>query len=181
MTNVISKKLTKTKVSIGANSTYGELLKLLKDYCNNDNQKHITNEPLNTNYKHIKILTDMDTDGNDILCLLLLVFSIYPQLFQHQRISRVLTPLYIAKSKNPKYKPIYYYSEQEYLENFHTLHSSYEINYIKGLGSLDSKDYKETIFNNPKELFFTLDDDSIHYLQIAFGDDRLIRKEWLKS
>ena len=121
----------------------------------------------------------MDTDGNDILCLLLLFFSAYPQLFMNSQISRVLTPLYIAKSRNKSKKTYYFYSEDEYLENIHLLDNTYEISYIKGLGSLSTDEYRETVFNNPKELVFNLSENSIKYLQIAFSDDRIARKQWL--
>lgn len=172
--------MKKEKLLLGASSTYGDLLDLLKQYCSEENQKYIlSHTEIKTNYKHIKILTDMDTDGNDILCLLLLFFSAYPQLFINSQISRVLTPLYIAKSRNKSKKTYYFYSEDEYLENIHLLDNTYEISYIKGLGSLSTDEYRETVFNNPKELVFNLSENSIKYLQIAFSDDRIARKQWL--
>ena len=172
--------MKKEKLLLGASSTYGDLLNILTQYCSEENQKYILSHcEIKTNYKHIKILTDMDTDGNDILCLLLLFFSAYPQLFINSQISRVLTPLYIAKSKNKSKQTYYFYSEYEYLDNVHLLDNTYEISYIKGLGSLSTDEYRETVFNNPKELLFNLNENSIRYLQIAFSDDRISRKQWL--
>lgn len=172
--------MKKEKLLLGASTTYGDLLSILKQYYSAENQKYIhSHSDIKTNYKHIKILTDMDTDGNDILCLLLLFFSAYPQLFINSQISRVLTPLYIAKSKNKSKKTYYFYSEEEYLNNDQLLDNTYEISYIKGLGSLSVDEYRETVFNNPKELLFDMGEQSIKYLQIAFSDDRIARKQWL--
>lgn len=128
------------------------------------------------NYGNIRIMTDMDPDGNDIQCLLLQFFSRWPDLFLQGRIRRLQTPLFVARhSKKPTR---YFYTFDEYENNKDKL-SGYEIDYIKGLGSLSPEDYKETVITNPVETVISLDDDYLKNLNVAFGDNADLRKEWL--
>lgn len=123
------------------------------------------------NYGNIGILTDMDVDGNSIFCLLLKFFSRWEHLFTENRIKRVLTPLYVCKKGNEK---LYFYTQDEYEQaNL----KGYQVDYIKGLGSLDADDYAETIIKNPRMVNVVLD--SKEKLNMAFGNDRMARKDWL--
>lgn len=126
------------------------------------------------NYGKIAGLQDMDPDGNAIFCLLLMFFSRWPQLFKDKRILRVQTPLFVAKKKGKPTK--YYYTFEEY-ENTSDNLTGYEITYIKGLGSLEKEDYKETVINNPRFIAVTLDD--IEKLNMTFGNSADARKEWM--
>lgn len=126
------------------------------------------------NYGKIAGLQDMDPDGNAIFCLLLMFFSRWPQLFKDQRILRVQTPLFVAKKKNKPTK--YYYTFEEY-ENTKDNLTGYDVTYIKGLGSLEKEDYKETVITNPRFIAVTLDD--IEKLNMTFGNSADLRKEWM--
>lgn len=126
------------------------------------------------NYGKIAGLQDMDPDGNAIFCLLLMFFSRWPQLFKDKRILRVQTPLFVAKKKGKPTK--YYYTFEEY-ENTSDNLTGYEITYIKGLGSLEKEDYKETVIVNPRFIAVTLDD--IEKLNMTFGNSADARKEWM--
>lgn len=126
------------------------------------------------NYGKIAGLQDMDPDGNAIFCLLLMFFSRWPQLFKDKRILRVQTPLFVAKKKGKPAK--YYYTFEEY-ENTSDNLTGYEITYIKGLGSLEKEDYKETVIVNPRFIAVTLDD--IEKLNMTFGNSADARKEWM--
>lgn len=126
------------------------------------------------NYGKIAGLQDMDPDGNAIFCLLLMFFSRWPQLFKDNRILRVQTPLFVAKKKGKPTK--YYYTFEEY-ENTSDNLTGYEITYIKGLGSLEKEDYKETVIANPRFIAVTLDD--IEKLNMTFGNSADARKEWM--
>lgn len=127
-------------------------------------------------YGKIAGLQDQDMDGHSIFCLMLMFFSRWPSLFNEGRIVRVNTPLFIAKKKGKDTK--YYYSMEEYESERNKL-NGYEISYIKGLGSLDEDDYKETVITNPRFVAITLDD--INKLNMAFGDSSDLRKEWMIS
>ena len=126
------------------------------------------------NYGKIAGLQDMDPDGNAIFCLLLMFFSRWPQLFKDKRVLRVQTPLFVAKKKGKPTK--YYYTFEEY-ENTSDNLTGYEITYIKGLGSLEKEDYKETVIVNPRFIAVTLDD--IEKLNMTFGNSADARKEWM--
>ena len=128
------------------------------------------------NYGNIRIMTDMDPDGNDIQCLLLQFFSRWPDLFLQGRIKRLQTPLFVAR--HPKKATRYFYTFEEYENNKDGL-TGYEVDYIKGLGSLSPEDYKETVITNPVETVITLDAEYLKSLNIVFGDNADLRKEWL--
>mgnify|MGYP002651482804 CR=1 FL=1 len=125
-------------------------------------------------YGRIGILTDADVDGSAISCLLLLFFSRWPKLFERGRILRVQTPLFIAKKKGKASK--YYYTAEEFEQTKDDLRG-YDITYIKGLGSLEKEDYKETIIVNPR--FIQIEMDDIAKLDMAFGESADLRKDWM--
>jgi DNA topoisomerase-2 len=124
-------------------------------------------------YGKIAILTDADTDGASIACLLLNLFSEWPELFTNGHIYKCETPLYIcAKGKDVKW----FYTQEEY-DNFDT--KGYTVDYIKGLGTLPKAVYKEVI-NNPKLVQITADELSdFDKLEMAFGSNAELRKEWM--
>lgn len=148
--------------------------KILKHYKNQKNTVRQTGESV-LNYGKIRIMTDMDPDGFAIECLLLQFFSMWPDLFLQKRIVRLMTPLVIAFKKNERK---YLYSFQE-IDEFKEKNKGYEYKYIKGLGSLNSSDYKEVVITNPKEVVITLDELYEENLNKAFGNDVGLRKEWL--
>ena len=49
---------------------------------------------------------------------------------------------------------------------------------MKGLGSLIEEDYKFAI-NDPQDTTIIFDENSRKSLDMAFGDDSQLRKEWL--
>ena len=138
------------------------------------NDINLTNEDgtTNLNYGKIAVLTDADTDGNAIFCLLLMFFSRWPGLFEQGRICRVNTPLYIARKKG---KPDqYFYTPEEYEK---ADLKGWTVDYLKGLGSLERDDYKKTVITHPYMSVVTLDD--MNKLNMAFGSDTNLRKKWM--
>ena len=127
------------------------------------------------NYGEIKIMTDQDPDGFDIACLLIQFFSKWPDLFLQKRIKRLNTPLFVARKKGQDTR--YFYSAVDYEKEKSKL-SAWTVEYMKGLGSLIEEDYKFAI-NDPQDTVITFDDESRKSLQMAFGDDSQLRKEWL--
>ena len=123
----------------------------------------------------IRILTDMDTDGNHISGLLLNLFTEWPELFKEKRISRVLSPLMIAKKGKSVIK---FYNNDDYNKWVSEIGddiSKWNIEYFKGLGALSDDDYEDMI-KNPKQVFFDISDDYINEFDIWFGDDSNPRK-----
>lgn len=154
-------------VDIVKNKELSEVLSVLGLELDSEDISELT-------YGKIIGLTDQDTDGNAIFCLLLQFFSRWPKLFSEGKIGRVISPLYIAKKKADVR---WYYTKEEF-EAESSLLSGYEISYNKGLGSLDITDY-ERMIKNPKIEMITLDD--IGKLNMAFGDSAELRKDWMMN
>jgi DNA topoisomerase-2 len=122
------------------------------------------------NYGKIGIFTDSDTDGSHIFCLLLNLFSLWPELFKEKRIYRLKAPLFhCKKGKTDKF----FYTYEEYAE-FDT--TGYTVSYYKGLGSMPEDVYAKVV-NDPYLECVTEFDPKI--LEMAFGDDADGRKEWM--
>lgn len=155
-----------TDLEIMANKELAELISIIG--------LELSNESIDgLNYGNIAILTDADHDGNAIACLLFSFFSRWKGLF-NGHIYRVVTPLYIARKANKQTQ--YFYTQDEYEKASHKL-KGWDIDYIKGLGSLEKSDYAETIIKNPKMYKIELDD--VKYLDVAFSKNIDKRKEWL--
>lgn len=148
---------------------------LLKTYKNQTGIIRQTGESI-LNYGTIRIMTDMDPDGSDIQCLLIQFFALWPDLFAQRRITRLMTPLFVARKE--KCKTHYLYSFEEYDQQKNSL-KGYQFDYIKGLGSLSAEDYKETVITNPRDVIITLDPEYRTSLEKAFGDSAQLRKDWL--
>lgn len=127
----------------------------------------------NLNYGKIAVCTDADVDGSSIFCLLLNLFSHWPELFHEGRVTRMLAPLYDCR-KGKQIKLFYTMDEFSKFDS-----KGWEVNYYKGLGSMPEEVYAEFI-NNPYLVTVTADDvKDFPSLQMAFGDDSGPRKTWL--
>lgn len=127
----------------------------------------------NMNYGKIRILTDEDQDGQAIMCLLLQFFSLWPDLFKKGMVTRLKTPLYIARKKGADTR--YFYSQSDYDADQGKL-KGYEVSYIKGLGSLETADYAVAI-DKPVETVIQYQGEQL--LDMAFGNDADGRKSWM--
>lgn len=162
----VMNSLDKSAVQILKNKEYREVCIILGIEPGKKTQE--------TSYGTIALLTDADPDGASIYNGLLAFFSNWPELFERGMLCRVMSPLYICRKG--KQKKIFYTNE-EY--NAAKLDSSWEIDYIKGLGSLEEADYDEVI-NKPRLIKLApLDERDMKYMEIAFGDDAAPRKDWL--
>ena len=131
------------------------------------------------NYGKICCLTDQDFDGSGIFCLLLQFFSRWPKLFQEGRICRVISPLYIAKKKGKEDR--LYYTHDDFANENQSLLFGYEVSYNKGLGSL-SEDIYEKMIKQPVTIDIKeLTNDDVMKLEMSFGNDANLRKEWMLS
>lgn len=126
------------------------------------------------NYGRVAIMSDQDPDGLCIRALLVNFFSMWKELFEDERIVILQTPLIIArKGKDVKR----YYSMADYQKDVDNV-AGYEIEYLKGLGSLSVDEYDRAI-NEPIFDVVELDDDGEQRIEMAFGKDTNKRKEWL--
>lgn len=131
----------------------------------------------NLRIHEIHILTDADTDGADIAGLLVNIFAYYwPDLIKEHRVARIDTPILIVKQGKKELK--FYY--QEDYDEWCKINDpkKWDIEYYKGLGALEDKDYKELI-QNPNIYYYELDDLAHDELDIWFGKDSNKRKEKL--
>lgn len=125
------------------------------------------------NYGKIVIMVDADVDGaGSIQCLLLNLFSNWPELFTQGRIYRAMTPLYVCtKGKNTEL----FYNKSDF-EKFNS--KGWEVAYCKGLGTM-SKDAYEKCINDPFLVRLSANDDDFKHLEMAFGESADKRKTWM--
>ena len=132
----------------------------------------------NLRYGKVLIYTDADPDGDAIAALLINFFNKYwPELFDQDRIFKVLTPLIVAKRSK---EILYFYSNSEYNE-WETKQSDikkWEIEYKKGLASLEDYEYEE-IIKNPRLVKIKNDPLYKESLNAWFGGDSAPRKKML--
>lgn len=128
-------------------------------------------------YKNIIIAADEDPDGQHIASLIINFFhKWFPNIIKEGRLMKLVTPLVVCEwNKERKY----FYS----LEEFYKFASNKKLSgvtYLKGLGSLDIKDWQWVMGN--KILFNIIEDRSANkFLDIAFGNSSKKRKDWLEG
>ncbi len=129
------------------------------------------------NFGKIIINSDADADGHHIAGLLMLFCNCFPELFEQKIVYRNISPIILAE-KGKEVKP--YYSLKEYKKDEKNL-KGYNIKYIKGLGSLPPKAYKE-MMQNPHLQCYSKDEfaDSTfrHWMAKGIADER---RELLKN
>lgn len=132
----------------------------------------------NLRIHEVHILSDQDTDGHDIAGLLVNIFAYFwPELIKEHRIARVETPIMIARQGKKEVKFYYQNEYDEWCEKNDV--SKWNVDYYKGLGSLEDPEYKDMI-QNPHIYYYELDDFALEELDIWFGKDSGKRKEKLK-
>lgn len=133
---------------------------------------HLGERPNDLNYGNIAILTDADSDGHHIACLLLNFFSLWPDLFKEKRVSMIRSPILISKKgrKTERFYDLEDFDQKKY--------SDWKTTYFKGLGGLPVEEYEKMIHEPVKDLV-EMDDDTDQMLKIAFGNDAQLRKDWL--
>jgi DNA topoisomerase-2 len=103
--------------------------------------------PKDIRYGKILIYSDADVDGDSIAGLLMNFFGRYwPELFEQERICRVMTPLVVAKRKG---ETLPFYSAADFSEwqSKQKDLSKWDIAYKKGLAALEDEEAKEIIVN----------------------------------
>jgi len=128
-------------------------------------------------YKNIIIATDEDSDGQHISSLIINFFyKWFPYIIEEGRLFKLVTPLVACDYKN---KRKYFFSLKDFVK-FSENRKLFNMDYLKGLGSLSISDWKYVMDN--KILFQIIKDrSSKRFLEIAFGDSSDKRKKWLES
>jgi len=134
-------------------------------------------DPGDLRYGKVYIYTDADPDGDSIAGLLINFFNKYwPELFEQNRVFKVMTPLVVAK-KGKEVKP--FYSNEEYSEwEKKTGAKGWDVEYKKGLAALEDVEYRD-IIHNPVLVKLQNDKQYKDSLSDWFGSDSEPRKEKL--
>ena len=131
--------------------------------------------PTDLRYGKIYIYTDADPDGNHIAASLINFFNrFWPELFDEGRIYKVMTPLVVAKRGK---QTLSFYTNAEFKEWYSKITpSAWQIEYKKGLASLEDEEY-EIIIKNPHAIKIINDKEYKASLEAWFGKDSQPRKE----
>lgn len=160
-------KNVKTIKDLTTNSEISELIQILGLDINGKK------EP---NYNKIIIAVDADEDGNHISSLIVnFIYRWFPYIIQRGILYQLLVP--IVNANDSKGNLLRFYTMDEYKSYSNKLNNIY---YMKGLGSLDKKDW-EFIFNDINLIRFEIDVKSEDMLNLAFGDSPDDRKIWLSG
>lgn len=133
-------------------------------------------------YGNISILTDADHDGSAIRCLLInFFFRFWPELFEYGCVTISEAPLYeIVEKKTNKQE--FFYDKKDFLSYMKGKDAdSYLISYFKGLGSCDKTGWDFFINTKPKMYKVDKDDLCKSKLNMVFGEDAELRKQWLRK
>jgi DNA topoisomerase-2 len=131
--------------------------------------------PKDLRYGKILIYSDADVDGDSIAGLLMNFFGRYwPELFEQERICRVMTPLVVAKRKGETL-PFYSAADFDEWQGKQKDLSKWDIAYKKGLAALEDEEAKEIIVN-PKMFSIAGGSGLKPTLDAWFASDPAIRK-----
>jgi len=128
----------------------------------------------------VVIATDADYDGSDIFALLVnLFYQLWPELFDPKYppfIHRLVAPNVVVSKGD---KRIHFPSRDDY-EKVKDKYSSWTVEYMKGLGSMNKVDW-EIILSDNTSVYIPLTDDGMikQTLQLLFSDNSEARKQWL--
>ena len=133
-------------------------------------------------YGQIIIATDADVDGGDIFTLLVNVFyQNWPELFDPDYepiIFRLVAPNVALTKKDQR---IHFPTRTEY-EKVKSKYKSWNVDYYKGLGSMEREDWEMILSGETNTLIPVVDDGKMgDTLTLLFSKDADARKEWLQN
>lgn len=135
------------------------------------------------NFGQVIVATDADSDGADIFTLLVnLFYQFWPELFDPKYpafVYRLIAPNVVASKGD---KRIHFASMELFRKEESKYKSGYEIEYFKGLGSMNRIDW-EMILSNPTDCLIPITDDGDLQptLELLFSPDAEMRKIWLTN
>lgn len=131
------------------------------------------------NYGRIIIATDADPDGGSIFTLLVNCFYRYwKELFDPNYqpvVYRLVAPNVVAS----KGKTRVHFATRAEFEKKRENYKNYTIEYMKGLGSMITEDWKQILENNTGLIPIVDDGNLQDVLHLAFSSDTQARKNWL--
>lgn len=131
---------------------------------------------LHHNYGKIYITADADVDGYCITAQLINFFKLWPELFERGIVHILYTPIMEIRKSGKIVKSFYTLSDYKKYK----VKSGETIKYLKGLGSLGVNQYKKYLIEQPLIEAVQDDENCDDILEVVFGDDAKLRKEWLE-
>lgn len=137
--------------------------------------------PADLRYGKVIIATDSDYDGDDIFTLLVnLFFQFWPELFDQERpvIHRLIAPnVCLIKGQ----KRVHFATREAY-EKAKGKYRGWEVQYYKGLGSMERQDWEMILSGETDTLIPIYDDGKVsETLKLLFSNDAEPRKVWLQN
>lgn len=176
---VVANAFTNKIQKIVANEEYKDIMNTLNLKFSGDNSC------LNMTYEYVVITTDADVDGSHIKGLLLgFFYKFVPDIFEHKKILILRTPIKVAKD-NKENMVAAFLTEQEYIDFVKVPENKkYTIEYKKGLGSMNPKEYEQFFKLRPyheclTEIDYSLTDFKL--LEDWLLDDADFRKEKMQT
>ena len=126
--------------------------------------------------ENTKVLSH-NCDGHHISSLLISIFyRWFPHIITDGRLFKLVTPLVVCDDGKGRQ----YFQTLGEFETLAKTKKLSNINYLKGLGSLNPDDWEHVMHN---KIFFQIVDDrsAKKFLDIAFGDSATKRKVWLEK
>ena len=132
--------------------------------------------PKDLRYGKILIYADADPDGDSITGLLVNFFGrFWPELFEQERILRVMTPLVVARLGSTR-ECFYTNADFEAWSSTKKDLNKWDVSYKKGLAALEDLEYKD-IIQSPRMFAITPGSDLRMVLDCWFSGDVKPRKE----
>lgn len=133
-------------------------------------------------YNHVVIATDADPDGDDIFVNLVnLFYQNWPELISEANdpfLYRLCAPNIVAVTSKDR---IHFQTRQDYEKNKHKIKLKYDVEYMKGLGSMTISDWKKCLSNLDSFQPIVSDEQFDYWMNIFFSDNSNLRKEWLQQ
>lgn len=130
-------------------------------------------------YNHVVIATDADPDGDGIFVNLVnLFYQQWPELLEDSTpfLYRMCAPNIVAVTNKDR---IHFQTRASYEAAKHKIKGKYDIEYMKGLGSMTISDWKKCLANLEQFQPIKSDPEMSTWLDIFFSDKVDKRKEWL--
>ena len=131
---------------------------------------------LHHNYGKIYITADADVDGYCITAQLINFFKLWPELFERGVVHILYTPIMEIRKGTRITKSFYTLGDYKKYK----IKAGETIKYLKGLGSLGVNQYKKYLIEEPLLEVVRDDENCDEILEVVFGDDPKLRREWLE-
>ena len=170
---------TSTLSKIMSNAEYKDIMSILKLKFSESNKL------ADMDYDYVVMATDADVDGSHIAGLLMGFFwKFCPEVITEKRLLLLRTPIKVAKDKKEKMTHAFVTAEEFIKFEAKGIPKGTEIEYKKGLGSMNDKEYKQFFELRPLEdCLVSLDyqEEDIKTMLSWVGDDSDFRKDGIQK